>query len=94
MSNGIPSNSYSRINAYRQASQPQEVQPRPEVAAARPPAAPQQARAANGLSQAEQQMIDRYFPASPGLSLRLYGADRSAQQVNPNGVGSRLDLRG
>lgn len=47
-----------------------------------------------GLTPAEQQMIDRYFPESPVMAMRLYGPGRQAQTVRPTGVGSMLDLRG
>lgn len=97
MSNGIPSFNagYGRVQGYGAVAQPQDVRPRPEVQQAAPTRATAPSAApANGLSQAEQQMIDRYFPPSPALTLRLYGANRSAQQVNPHAVGARLDLRG
>jgi len=96
--NNIPSHNfgYGRVNPYRSASTVQEVQQRAEVQQARPAEAAQQARpaAAGDLSTAEQQMIDRYFPPAPALTLRLYGANRAAQHVNPNAVGGRLDLMG
>lgn len=102
--NGIPTNPYSRIGLYQQVGQAQEVQRRPEVGPAAPAqqAAPARTAAgpnaaglnAAGLNQAEQQMIARYFPESPTMSMRLYGSNRSAQHVNPGAVGSRLDLRG
>ncbi len=47
-----------------------------------------------GLSQAEQQMIYRYFPEAPSLELRLYKPDLSTNKVDPGSVGSRVDLRG
>lgn len=47
-----------------------------------------------GLSQAEQQMIYRYFPEAPGMELRLYKPDLSTNKVDPGSVGSRVDLRG
>ena len=86
---------YGQINPYRPTAPAGEVQGRPEVQQTGPvrPAEARQMQA-NGLSADEQQMIDRYFPSSPALTLRLYGADRSAQQVNPNALGSRLDLKG
>ena len=39
-------------------------------------------------------MIERYFPPSPTLSLRLYGRSQSIETLNPGAVGRRLDLRG
>ncbi len=47
---------------------------------------------ASDLSVAEQQMIDRYFPPKPEMTLRLYGPSREAQTVSPNALGGRLDL--
>ncbi len=47
-----------------------------------------------GLTRDEQQMIYRYFPASPSLELRLYRPDLSTNKVDPGSVGSRVDLRG
>lgn len=47
-----------------------------------------------GLSQAEQQMIYRYFPEEPGMELKLYKPDLSTNKVDPGSVGSRVDLRG
>ena len=98
--NNIPSSNfgYGRINAYRPAApapdvqQPAEVQ---QVQQTRQVEARQAVRAAAGdLTAAEQQMIDRYFPDSSAMTLRLYGPNRSAQNVNPNAVGGRLDLKG
>lgn len=46
------------------------------------------------LSAAEQQMIDRYFPPSETMSLRLYSPGQGARTLNPGRLGSRLDLQG
>lgn len=46
------------------------------------------------LSRPEQQMIERYFPAQPALSTRLYGPTHKAQDLTPARVGAHLDLRG
>ena len=46
------------------------------------------------LSRVEQQMIERYFPKSEAMTLRLYGANRNAQTINPGAVGGHLDVRG
>jgi hypothetical protein len=64
-----------------------------ELAAARSAqqAAPAQA---DGLSEAETQMISRYFPASESVSLRVYGPGAGARTLNPATVGSRLDIQG
>ena len=94
--NNIPSHSlgYGRINPYRQSEPVREAPQQTATAGSAPVPAHAPAAPANGLSAAEQQMIDRYFPAAPALTLRLYGADRHAQQVNPHALGGRLDLRG
>jgi len=47
-----------------------------------------------GLSHDEQQMIRRYFPDTPAMTLRLYGPGRESKNLNPTAIGSRLDLRG
>jgi hypothetical protein len=48
----------------------------------------------SGLSAAEQQMIDRYFPPSEAMTLRLYGPGQGTRTLNPASLGSRLDLQG
>ncbi len=47
-----------------------------------------------GLSLPEWQMIQRYFPPSEKLALRLYGPDRSTHTLQPGAIGSQLDVRG
>lgn len=39
-------------------------------------------------------MIERYFPPSEEMSLRIYGPDNRAANLNPGAVGGRLDIRG
>ena len=46
------------------------------------------------LSQVEQQMIERYFPKSEAMTLRLYGINGSTETVNPGADGGHLDVRG
>ncbi|NNF59049.1 MAG: hypothetical protein HKN04_12515 [Rhodothermaceae bacterium] len=68
---------------------PAEAKPSAEAkstASASEPAQP------SDLSVDEQQMIDRYFPPKPEMTLRLYGPGREAQTVSPNALGGRLDL--
>lgn len=74
----------SPLDLYRQVSARQEAAP------ARSPA-PQQSAS---LSSAEQQQIQQQFPASPALSMRLYGPGAGAHTVAPGALGSRLDLQG
>ena len=46
------------------------------------------------LTQVEQQMIERYFPKTEAMTLRLYGIDRSTETISPGAVGGHLDVRG
>ena len=96
MSNRINPYHNSLIHSLRPAPQRSEAPAReaesPQQAAKA--AAPPAPSAADGLSTVEQQMIDRYFPASETLSMRLYGANRGAETINPGAVGSHLDVRG
>ncbi len=48
---------------------------------------------ATNLSGQEKEMIDTQFPESARMSLRLYGPARPAS-LTPDGIGSRLDLKG
>lgn len=50
--------------------------------------------AAPGLNQAEQHMINRYFPASSEMTLRLYGPGGGNQSAHPAALGRHLDLQG
>ncbi len=75
-----------------QAPRAPEANPTPQQAA---PAAPANAAQSTAkLTAAEQHMIDSYFPASPKLTLRLYGPAQQAASASPATLGSRLDLRG
>ncbi len=96
----------NRVNAYhqrsidllqraapaRQAAAPAAAQPAPAAAQSAPAAA--RPAEAKGLSAEENAMIQRYFPDSPSMSLRVYGANRSASAVSPVGLGRRLDVQG
>lgn len=93
MNNGIPSFNVNALHPYRPVGQTPDVQ-RPAAASTEATQATRQTPASNGLSRTEQQMIDRYFPPAPALTLRLYGPGRATQDVNPGAVGSRLDLKG
>lgn len=91
------------ISAYRNALASQ-IQPaaRAEQTSRQREAAPpqtvrelQQSRAAaTDLTAEESGMIDRYFPANEEMSLRIYGPGNKPANLNPGGIGSRLDLRG
>jgi hypothetical protein len=45
------------------------------------------------LSEEESAMIQRFFPESNRMTLRLYGPHRPSE-LNPGAVGGRLDLKG
>ncbi len=96
MNNRINPYQNSLIQPFRQTTQRSEAPAR--QAATKPPDAPTAARplasGQEGLSSVEQQMIDRYFPTSETITMRLYGADRSAETINPGAVGSHLDVQG
>ena len=102
MSNRI--NPYSNaLNRYQQVSRPDAGQGGAEQVqrsqAPNPPqrtetVAPAAKTTPQDLSRAEQQMINRYFPESEAMTLRVYGANRNAQTINPGALGSRLDLKG
>jgi hypothetical protein len=84
------------VNPFPQTGQRSEVSAR-EAEAPRPPeraTPPEKQAPPEGLSRVEQQMIERYFPKSETMTLRLYGANRSAQTLNPGAVGTHLDVRG
>jgi len=100
MTNGI-NGSYGALQAYRpDATRPTSPQDGPTRSA--PAESAQQVKAGdlanraatNGITTDEQQMVDRYFPGSDKLSLRLYGPDSGARDVTPDALGSRLDVRG
>lgn len=97
MNNRINPYQNSLIPTFRQPAQRSEA-PAPEARAAQdagPAAAsPAQAERMAGLSRVEQRMIERYFPKSEAMTLRLYGANRSAQTLNPGAVGGHLDVEG
>ncbi|MFQ5571735.1 MAG: hypothetical protein ACE5G0_18800 [Rhodothermales bacterium] len=73
------------------AAQQASATEKPAVAAARSAAG---VSSLEGLSGVERQMIERYFPESEAMTLRLYGANRSTQTLNPGAVGGRLDISG
>lgn len=74
----------SPLDLYRQVSVRQEAAP----------ARPEPSQRPATLSSAEQQQIQQQFPASPALSMRLYGPQAGAHTVAPGALGSRLDLQG
>lgn len=92
MSNRINPYQNSLIQSFRPAAQRSEASVRE---AEKPAVAAQPAASAvEDLNPVEQQMIDRYFPTSEAMTMRLYGANRSAETINPGAVGGHLDIRG
>ena len=61
-----------------------------------PTSSPAEAQDASddALTTQERKAIEENFPEDPELSMRLYGRGRGAQTVNPNSVGSNLDVTG
>lgn len=99
MNNRIGSYLNTQLQAYQRTQQAREAQapsPTPASAPTGPVQAQQPAQPASptALTKAEEQMIDRFFPPTPALSLRLYGPGRTTHNLNPGALGSRLDLRG
>ncbi|MEM1042277.1 MAG: hypothetical protein AAGI91_06555 [Bacteroidota bacterium] len=82
---------YTRVQTPPAQAAPPAPPGEAKAATEAPPAAGTPART-GGLSIAEQQMIDRYFPPRPEMTLRLYGPGREAQTVSPGALGGRLDL--
>ena len=97
MNNRINPYRNSLIQPFRQPAQPSEA-PAREAAVlqeTKATAAPASKPARSGqLSQVEQQMIERYFPKTEAMTLRLYGINRGTETLNPGAVGSHLDIRG
>ncbi len=98
MNNRINPYRNNLIHAFRQPAQPSEA-PAREAGALRESSAPEAAAKSTragkvGLSQVEQQMIERYFPKTEAMTLRLYGINRSTETINPGALGGHLDLRG
>lgn len=106
MSNNIGSFHSGRFNPYQRINTPSEntsdKAPTPpdqteaaqSTEAAKKPDAPESAASVQELSAAEREMIQQKFPQDPDLSMRLYGPNRSTQQVNPGVLGQNLDVSG
>lgn len=94
MSNRINPYQNSLIQSFRPAAQRSEAPVREAQTPRLPAAAQPAASAVEDLNPVEQQMIDRYFPTSEAMTMRLYGANRGAETINPGAVGGHLDLRG
>lgn len=99
MSHGINAYYQSRFNTAHAVQPRANVRAAPETAAAQHAAPAQASRSAagaapSGLSTAERQMIDRYFPPSETMTLRLYGPGHGTRTLDPGSIGSRLDLQG
>ncbi len=94
MSNRINPYQNSLIQSFRHTAQRSEAPVREAEKPRLPAAAQPAASAVEDLNPVEQQMIDRYFPTSEAMAMRLYGANRGAETINPGAVGGHLDLRG
>lgn len=98
MSNRINPYQTSHLSLYQRVASQDAVRTPAGEAARRPevssPAPAQPSADARGLTATEQQAIDRYFPASEKMTLRVYGADRQSQAINPGALGTRLDISG
>ena len=100
MSNAI--RSYGYTSSYSRLTQRGDVQAKSQQPAeatqqaAKPPTAAGTAQPTgpSGLEPAEREMIGRYFPESPSMSMRLYGPNSQSRTVNPGALGTRLDLQG
>ncbi len=53
-----------------------------------------QASQPEGVTQEEWRWIQRHFPPSEKLTLRLYGPNRTLQTLQPGTLGSQLDIKG
>ena len=96
MNNRINPYHNSLIHTLRPAAQRSEAPARDAQPARQtaPAAAQPETSGMDGLNAVERQMIDRYFPASEAMTMRLYGANRGASTINPGAVGGHLDVRG
>ena len=105
MSNNIGSFSPGQFNPYNRvqngssatppsAPEDSRVQQTPETEKTSSVQKSQAADGAPELSKAEAAMIQREFPTNSDLSMRLYGPNRSTQNVAPDTLGHNLDVRG
>jgi len=81
--NSLPALTPTRPASRVQAPQTADQQPRQPAA---------QAAAPEGLSSAEQQMIDRFFPQGEAVALKLYGPGNASVQAQR--LGGLIDLKG
>ena len=104
MSNNIGSFHSGRFNPYQRINTPSDGASNPTAPtppeqteatqSTQAPDAPESAASMQELSAAEREMIQKKFPQDPDLSMRLYGPNRSTQQVNPGVLGQNLDVSG
>ncbi|MEM6647805.1 MAG: hypothetical protein AAF730_16280 [Bacteroidota bacterium] len=81
--NSLPALTPTRPASRVQAPQMAEQQPRQQAP---------QAPLPEGVSRAEQQMIDRFFPQGEAMALKLYGPGNAS--VQPQQLGGLIDLKG
>jgi hypothetical protein len=89
-----PFNPYERAGQARRPAAPEKIDPPSHGKEFTPSAPAKDAAPAANLTDAEQHLIEHYFPATSKLSLRLYGPGRSSLTLTPNAVGNRIDLKG
>ncbi len=90
---------HNRIQPFSRPVFPQQVAPTKPTEVSRPTESPPTAASSREkihpeLSEAEDRMIRRYFPESPGMKLKLYGPGRNSRSIQPQALGQRIDLRG
>lgn len=103
MSSQIPSNIshraqlYGNVNRPGGASQPNRTSPTEtpgQAGTSDQTSASQRPDLGEGLSTEERDMILDQFPPSTETSMRIYGSDRGEQNLQPESLGNRIDLRG
>ena len=103
MSSSIPSHLSHRAQLYSDVNNPGSSSPSNRSARPESPArssSSEQTNAASrpdlgdGLSSEERDMIHDKFPPSPETSMRIYGRDRGQQNLQPESLGNKLDIRG
>ena len=53
-----------------------------------------QVKPADGITSAEQEMIEQFFPPVKDIAIRVYGPERGQETLNPAGKGKKLDIQG
>lgn len=93
MNNGISGYNAGRNHLYQPVEKRVDASPLTDPSSTRRASGTRDSFASD-LSEAEAGMIDRKFPESERMRLRLYGPGRGASTVDPEARGRRLDVRG